>query len=130
MRGERIRIISARKLNPMNAESIMMKTVTYDWSHFDALTDDQVHAAAIKDPDAQPLTEAALAKMKRVPQARTLRRALGLTQEEFASRFHIAVGTLRDWEQGRAEPDQTARAYLKVIAGDPQAVQHALEARQ
>jgi putative transcriptional regulator len=34
---------------------------------------------------------------------------------------------LRDWEQGRTEPDQPARAYLKVIAYDPNAVQRALE---
>ena len=51
---------------------------------------------------------------------------MGLTQEEFAARFHIPLGTLRDWEQGRSEPDQPARAYLKVIAGDPAAVTRAL----
>ena len=56
-----------------------------------------------------------------------LRHAIGLTQEEFCVRFRIPLGTLRDWEQGRAEPDQTARAYLKAIAGDAQAVKHALE---
>ena len=65
--------------------------------------------------------------MKRVPRAKTLRRALGMTQEEFATRFHIPLGTLRDWEQGRAEPDQTARAYLRAIAGDAAAVQRALQ---
>jgi putative transcriptional regulator len=42
--------------------------------------------------------------MKRVPRVKTLRRALGLTQEEFAARFEIPLGTLRDWEQGRTEP--------------------------
>ena len=26
-------------------------------------------------------------------------------QEEFAARFRIPLGTLRDWEQGRSEPD-------------------------
>lgn len=45
---------------------------------------------------------------------KTMRRALGLTQEAFAMRYHISLGTLRDWEQGRSEPDQTARAYLTV----------------
>jgi len=65
--------------------------------------------------------------MKRVPRTKTMRRALGLTQEEFAARFHIPLGTLRDWEQGRAEPDQTAKAYLRAIAGDAQAVQRALK---
>jgi putative transcriptional regulator len=49
-----------------------------------------------------------------------------LTQEEFAVRYHIPLGTLRDWEQGRCEPDQPARAYLTVIAHDPEGVKRAL----
>ena len=49
-----------------------------------------------------------------------------LTQEEFAARFHIPLGTLRDWEQGKTQPDQAARAYLRVIARNPTAVQEAL----
>lgn len=94
------------------------------------MTDDEVRAAALKDPDAQPLTEARLARMRPVPRTKTMRRALGLTQEAFAARYHIPLGTLRDWEQGRAEPDQTARAYLTVIARDPDSVSRALEAGQ
>ncbi len=43
------------------------------------MTDAGVRAAASRDPDAQPLTEADLAGMRRVPRAKTLRRALGLT---------------------------------------------------
>jgi putative transcriptional regulator len=112
----------------MNDANTTTKTAKHDWSRFDALTEAEVHAAALKDPDARPLTDEDFARMKRVPRAKTLRRAIGLTQEEFAARFHIPIGTLRDWEQGRSEPDQPARAYLKVIAIDPQAVQRALEA--
>ena len=97
-----------------------------DWARLRAMTDEEVTAAALADPDAQPLTEMRSANMKRVPRAKTLRRALGLTQEEFATRYHIPVGTLRDWEQGRSEPDQPARAYLTVIAGDPEGVLRAL----
>ncbi len=102
-----------------------MKT-PHDWTRADQMTDAEVHAAALADPDAQPLTRDRLAGMKPTPRARIIRRALGLTQEEFAARFQIPLGTLRDWEQGVAQPDQTARAYLKAIAGDPDAVQHAL----
>jgi putative transcriptional regulator len=107
----------------------MTKTANHDWQRFDALTDDEAHAAALADPDAQPLTEEDFARIKRVPRAKTLRRALGLTQEEFAGRYRIPVGTLRDWEQGRTEPDQPARAYLRAIAGDPEGVWRALERR-
>jgi hypothetical protein len=49
-----------------------------------------------------------------------------VTQEEFAARYRIPLGTLRDWEQGRAEPDQPTRAYLTVIAHDPKGVHKAI----
>ena len=91
------------------------------------MTEAEIEAAAWADPDARPFTPEELAKARRVPRIKTLRRALGLTQEEFAARYHIPVGTLRDWEQGRSEPDQPARAYLHVIASDPEGVRRALE---
>lgn len=102
-----------------------MKT-RHDWSRADAMTEAEVHAAALSDPDAQPLTPERLASMQQSPRLKVMRRALGLTQEEFAARYHIPVGTLRDWEQGTKQPDQAARAYLRAIAGDPQAVHRAL----
>ena len=80
------------------------------------------------DPDNKPLTDADLQRMKRTPQAKVIRRALKMTQEEFAAQFQIAIGTLRDWEQDRYEPDGAARAYLKVIAKEPEVVRRALEA--
>lgn len=110
-----------------NADTTM-KTGKHDWSRFDAMTDAEVHEAALRDPDARPITDEEFARVERVPRVKTLRRALALTQEEFAARFQIPLGTLRDWEQGRAEPDQTARAYLRAIAGDPEAVLRALRA--
>jgi putative transcriptional regulator len=55
-----------------------------------------------------------------------MRRALGLTQEQFAEHYRIPLGTLRDWEQGKTEPDQAARAYLTVIAREPEVVRRAL----
>ena len=54
------------------------------------------------------------------------RRTHKLSQEEFAGAFHIPLGTLRDWEQGRKEPDAAARAYLRVIAREPETVRRAL----
>jgi putative transcriptional regulator len=98
-----------------------------DWARLRDMTEQEVHAAAMADPDARPMTDAEWQGARKVPRAKTVRRALGLTQEEFAARFQIPIGTLRDWEQGRSEPDQPARAYLKVIATDPAAVQRALQ---
>lgn len=90
------------------------------------MTEAKVLAAAKADPDNRPLTAKALAGMKPVARVKTLRRALSLTQQEFAQRYHIPLGTLRDWEQGRSQPDQPARAYLAVIARDPEHVRKAL----
>jgi putative transcriptional regulator len=91
------------------------------------MTEAEVHAAAIADPDARPMTPEELARARRVPRVKTLRRALGLSQEELASRYHIPLATLRDWEEGRAEPDQPARAYLKAIASNPEGVRRSLQ---
>ena len=92
------------------------------------MTEAEATRAASRDPDARPMTRRELREAKRIPQVKTLRRALGMTQETFALRFHIPIGTLRDWEQGRAEPDQPTRAYLKIIAHDPERVYRMLNA--
>ena len=85
-----------------------------------------IEQAARADPYARPLTLADFKRMKPTPRAKIIRRALHLTQEEFAERYHIPLGTLRDWEQGRAEPDQPTRAYLTLIARDPEHVNRVL----
>jgi putative transcriptional regulator len=94
---------------------------------FRSMTQSAIERAALADPDARPLTPADLKRLSRTPQVKASRRALGLTQEEFAARYHIPLGTLRDWEQGRATPDQPTQAYLTVIARSPEGVQQALE---
>jgi putative transcriptional regulator len=91
------------------------------------MTEAEVHVAAMSDPDARPMTESEWHAARKVPRTKALRRALALTQEEFATRFQIPIGTLRDWEQGKCEPDQSTQAYLRAIAGDAAAVQRALQ---
>ena len=92
-----------------------------DWERIDAMTDEEAEANALADPDNFPAERS-------IPSARSrvIRMRLGLTQEEFSARYHIPLGTLRDWEQHRAEPDQATRAYLKVIAREPDLVARAL----
>jgi putative transcriptional regulator len=92
-----------------------------------AMTEAEIAAAAAADPDARPMTPKELRTARRVPRVKTLRCTLGLTQQEFAARYQIPLGTLRDWEQGRTEPDQPARAYLTVIAHDPEGTWRALQ---
>ena len=57
---------------------------------------------------------------------KAIRGRLDMTQKEFADRFDFNINTLRHWEQGRRVPDGTARAYLRVIDREPEAVQKAL----
>jgi transcriptional regulator with XRE-family HTH domain len=52
---------------------------------------------------------------------RALRKKLKLTQEQFVSRFHLPLGTGRDWEQGAHRPDKAAEILLRIIARDPDA---------
>ena len=98
-----------------------------DWRRFDAMSEDERHRAAISDPNCPPATKAQLARTRRVPTVRALRKRLNLTQEEFAARFHLPLGTIRDWEQGAHLPDKAAQVLLTVIAKDPDAVARALE---
>ena len=55
-----------------------------------------------------------------------LRLAAGLSRVEFARKYDLDARALQDWEQGRRKPDRAARAYLKVIAHQPKAVEKAL----
>ena len=57
---------------------------------------------------------------------REIRESTGLSQERFAGLFHISVGTLRNWEQGRRRPDGPAAALLTAIKNDPEHVVAAL----
>lgn len=63
--------------------------------------------------------------MERAVKSRVVRMArtgLGLSQEDFANRFRVPVGTLRDWEQARVTPPDFAVAYARVIAAMPEKV--------
>ena len=86
------------------------------------MTDDEIRAATLEDPDAAPIPVHETPGLIPVVNTKRLRDLLGLTQEAFAMRYRIPVGTLRDWEQGRKFPDAPARAYLTVIARDPSVV--------
>lgn len=94
-----------------------------DWRAVDAKTDEQIGAAVEADPDAAPILPAEAVAAARVM---AIRQATGLSQAAFAARYHVPVGTLRDWEQRRRTPDAAALAYLRVIEREPEAVVRAL----
>jgi len=90
------------------------------------MTDEEVLAAALSDPDNPPLSDEELSRMRPASTAKRVRRKLGLSREEFSRRYRIPIDTLRDWEFHRSEPDDAARAYLQVIEREPDAVERAL----
>ncbi len=98
-----------------------------DWTRLREMTEEEIEAGALSDPDNPPLTDEELKNFRRVPNPKEIRKKLHLTQEQFAMRFHVPLGTLRDWEQGTKQPDTAARSYLRVIEKAPQTVMQALE---
>jgi putative transcriptional regulator len=88
--------------------------------------DDLIAAMSQAAAHATGLSEVARAHTLEVPDVRSIREGLGLSQQAFASVYHIPLATLKGWEQGRRPPDATACAYLSVIAAMPEAASNVL----
>lgn len=71
------------------------------------------------DPENPPLTEQQLNRMALAREVRLVREKTGLSQSQFAVRFHIGLARLRDFEQARSEPDFIVRVFLRMIQEDP-----------
>lgn len=95
-----------------------------DWARLDAMTDEEIDAAALADPDAPPLPPGR--RLRRAALAKRIRFGLGLSAEEFSERYHVPLTTLRAWERHETEPDAVAMAFLMAIEGDPEGVASAL----
>ncbi len=92
----------------------------------DAMSEDDVMAAARSDSDNPPLRAEELARISAARRVRAVRTRSGLSQTEFARTFHINVARLRDLEQGRTRADSALLAYLAVIDAAPDTVRQAL----
>ncbi len=55
-----------------------------------------------------------------------IRRSTELSQDAFAHRIGVAVGTLRNWEQRRRQPEGPARVLLALLARNPRLVEEML----
>jgi putative transcriptional regulator len=76
-------------------------------------------AQALADPENSPLTEQQLNRMALAREVLLVREKTGLSQPQFAARFHIGLARLRDFEQARSEPDFIVRVFLRMILEDP-----------
>ena len=84
----------------------------------ESLTDALAHASGDKSGVRVQTAE--------VPDVRAIRRALHVSQQEFAETYRIPLPTLKGWEQGRRHPDAPAAAYLQAIAKRPHEISVAL----
>ncbi|RLQ84982.1 helix-turn-helix domain-containing protein [Notoacmeibacter ruber] len=89
-------------------------------------TDEIELPADPNDPEDFDVTAEAMERGQRARFVRMTRTALALSRLEFATRFCVPVGTLRDWEQARVTAPDYAVAYLRVIAADPDLVAKAV----
>ena len=102
------------------------KLTAAEAARLDAMSEDDIMAAARSDPDNPPLNAEELARISAARRVRAVRTRSGLSQTEFARTFHINVGRLRDLEQGRTQADSALLAYLAVIDAAPDTVRRAL----
>lgn len=57
---------------------------------------------------------------------KAIRKKLNMSQAVFSSTFGLSTDSVKNWEQGRRQPDRAVRAYLTVIQRNPEAVMSAL----
>jgi putative transcriptional regulator len=109
-------------LDPKNLPPVSKE----EWTRLEAMTDEQITAAAESDPDNPPLTDEELERVCTARRIQAVRAHTGLSQRRFAETYRINVARLRDLEQGRTQPDSAMLAYLTVIEREPEAVKRAL----
>jgi len=95
-----------------------------DKKNFNRIMDGLNDALAIVEGRADPKTYRV-----HVPYAvdvQKIRKKLKLTQAQFAERYGFSLGSIRDWEQKRKQPEASARMFLKVIEKRPDVVAEVL----
>jgi putative transcriptional regulator len=91
-----------------------------NWRRLDAKTDAEITAAALSDPDAQPITPEQAATARRPALVKRIRHKLHMTRETFAAAYGIPLESLTAWERHTAEPTPTEMAYLRLIERAPE----------
>lgn len=82
--------------------------------------------AGIEDVTAFANGKKSGAKIVQPVDIKAIRARRKMSQNEFSKAFRLPIGTLRDWEQHRREPDSASKVYLSMIEADPEGVQKIL----
>lgn len=86
----------------------------------ETMTDEEIIAAALTDPDNPPLTDEQLARFRRPALSMRVRLKLRMGRETFSAAYGIPVETLKAWERFKAEPTEVELAYLRLIEREPE----------
>lgn len=83
-------------------------------------------AAGIEDAIAFSEGDESRARLIKPVDVKALRQRIGKTQGQFSKDFKLPIGTVRDWEQHRREPETASKVYLSMIEADPDGVRRIL----
>ncbi len=126
---------TAPRATRVDRRKVRAEVAAFDWSKIDALTDFDIARQIAGNPEAPPMLSAddvrdllvtGRARVTEPLDVRAIRLSTGLSQDRFAATFGVSAASLRNWEQGRRQPEGAARVLLTVIAREPQAVMRAL----
>jgi putative transcriptional regulator len=92
-----------------------------NWKRLDAMSDADIARQIAEDPDAAP-------DMAPEIDVRAIRRATGMTQDEFAAAYQFSVRTVQQWERGAKRPSGPARMLLHAIKANPEGLRRAIAA--
>ena len=91
-----------------------------DRRRLETMTDEEITAAALTDPDNPPLSDERLARFCRPALAKRIRHKLRMGRETFSAAYGIPMETLRAWERHEVEPTAVEIAYLRLIEREPE----------
>ncbi|HLI12675.1 MAG TPA: helix-turn-helix domain-containing protein [Alphaproteobacteria bacterium] len=106
-----------------------------DWRKIDAMTDEDIARQIAANPDTAPdLTDGRVKVLWRVKSVRLaprhkirlVRRAVRMSQSQFAKAYGLSLRSLQNWEQGTRQPDEATMALIKLIAYEPERVRRIL----
>ncbi len=108
---------------PMTLEEIRATRPKVDRATVAATTEDDIRRHQVEDGENP---DAPLPRFRPVPDVRTIRAQLGMTQEVFAKAIGVPVATVRNWEQSRTGMDPAVQSLLRVVEREPDAALRAL----
>jgi len=84
-------------------------------------------AAGLGDAIAHANGETGRARVAAPIDVAAIRKRTGKTQDQFARAYHLPLGTVRDWEQSRSQPDAPARVLLALIKAEPAIIEQLVQ---